>query len=57
MFRCLIASSSGSSVIPTGLYARNFTIQGSVVSQGAGGKIFLWTERSLIDGSVRTLEK
>jgi hypothetical protein len=28
-----------------------------VVSQGAGGRILLKTERSLEDGSVRTLKK
>ena len=28
-----------------------------VVSQGAGGRIVLQTERSLIDGSVRTLKE
>jgi len=29
----------------------------TVVSQGAGGRIMLKTERSLVDGSVRTLKK
>jgi uncharacterized protein YlxP (DUF503 family) len=28
-----------------------------VVSQGAGGRILLKTERNLVDGSVRTLKK
>jgi len=29
----------------------------NVVSQGAGGRILLKTEWSLVDGSVRTLKK